>query len=64
MANRIVRRYPYTNIKKKRSRKKKVGVTLIAWPDEEALKANGITAEVMKRDEPRRGVTACKASPQ
>ena len=50
-------------MKKNKSRRKKLGVTLIIWPGIEALSAKGMTAEVIKRDEPRRGVTAYIASP-
>ena len=42
---------------------KKPGVTLIE-PDSAARKASGITAEVMKSDEPSSGVTAYIASPE
>ena len=57
MVNSITKRYTYTRTKKNMSLMKKVGVTAI-YPDSEALKARGITAEVMNSDEPSIGVIA------
>lgn len=53
----------YTKTKKNISLMKYDGVTAIDL-DSAARKASGITAEVMKSEEPRSGVTAYMASPE